>query len=290
MVASFGVRVLLPLMIGWATRGIVAAAEEQSATAAAESLSPLGARLSNYGKFEEIGWSHLPSIGIKYVFLPVPAPGEVAAVRQRLADHGLKVVVMRGQADLSTPTSVDTLATQLQTCREMGVKYLFLSPKHPGVSKEDACQRLRRAGELAGKYGVTLVLETHPDLGTNGDEHLETMKRINHPNVRVNFDTGNISYYNSDRSAPAELLKTIDYVATVEVKDHSGQLQQWNFPALGQGVVDIPGVLRILKEHGFTGPITMEIEGIQGVQLSEEQVKKNIADSAVYVRSLGRFK
>jgi inosose dehydratase len=171
----------------------------------------------------------------------------------------------------------------------MGVKHLFLSPQHPGVSREDACQRLRRAGDLAGKYGVTLVLETHPDLGTNGDVHLESMQRINHPHVRVNFDTGNIHFYNENRSAPAELLKIIDYAATVELKDHRGKCGQWNFPALGQGVVDIPGVLRILREHGFSGPITMEIEGIRGVRLSEEQVKKNLADSAAYLRSLGTF-
>jgi sugar phosphate isomerase/epimerase len=272
-----------------ATAGATAA-EEKAVAKPAEAPWVLASRLTNYGEYQEIAWSHLPSIGVKHVFLPVPLPDELASVQKRLAEHGLTVVVMRGQADLATPTSVDGLAEQLKTCQAMGVKYLFLSPKHPGVSKEDACLRLRRAGQLAQKYGVTIVLETHPDLGTNGDVHRETMQRINHPNVRVNFDTGNITYYNENRNAPAELLKIIDYVATVELKDHSGKDQQWNFPALGQGVVDIPGVLRILKGHGFSGPITMEIEGIRGVRLNEEQVKKNMADSAAYLRSLGTFK
>lgn len=51
----------------------------------------------------------------------------------------------------------------------MGVRYMFLSPKHTGVDKETAYERLRRLGEIAKGYGVIITLETHPDLGTNGD-------------------------------------------------------------------------------------------------------------------------
>ena len=38
---------------------------------------------------------------------------------------------------------------QLATCEKMGVRYLFLSPRHTGVDKEIACERLRRAGDIA---------------------------------------------------------------------------------------------------------------------------------------------
>lgn len=250
----------------------------------------LACRVSCYGKFQDAAWAHLPSIGVKYVFLNVPAPDQVEAMKKRLAEHGLTAVVLRGEADLSQPSGLDTLAVQLKTCEEMGVKYMFLSPKRNGADKEVIYERLRQAGDIARKHGVTIALETHPDLGTNGDVHLETVKRIDHPNVRVNFDTGNIHFYNKDRDAPSELRKIIDYVATVELKDHDGKYMSWNFPALGQGVVNIPEVLRILKEHGYRGPLTMEIEGIRGVQWDEAQTKKNIADSAAYVRSLGEFK
>ena len=137
---------------------------------------------------------------------------------------------------------------------------------------------------------MTIALETHPDLGTNGDVHLQTMKQINHPNVRVNFDVANITYYNKNTDAVTELKKIIDYVATVELKDHNGQYKTWNFPALGKGVVDIPAVVRVLKEHNYTGPITIEVEGIEGVTWDEAETKQAIADSAAYVRSLGKFK
>jgi sugar phosphate isomerase/epimerase len=258
----------------------------------------LGCRLVNYGKFLEDGWSHLPSIGVHYVFLAVPPLGEVDAVKKKLAAHDLKVIVVRGEADLTKPDAYQGLAPQLEAARQLGARYMFLSPKHPGATKEEACQRLRKAGELAKKYGMTLVLETHPDLGTNADEHLQTMKRINHPNVRVNFDTGNITFYNKGLSAVNELKKVlaakderdVPYLAAVEIKDHGGGHMTWNFPTLGRGVVDIPGILRLLQEHGYCGPITMEIEGTTGVERSREQIKEEIAESAKYLHALEKFR
>jgi len=138
---------------------------------------------------------------------------------------------------------------------------------------------------------VTIVLETHPDLGNNGDAHLETMRQINHPNVRVNFDTGNITFYNTGLDAATELKKCIDYVATMEVKDHDGKLQSWKtFPSWATGVVDFPAVLKVLEEHRFKGPVTIEVEGFHGVELDISQTKKYIGDSAAYIKSLGNFR
>jgi sugar phosphate isomerase/epimerase len=252
--------------------------------------NPLASRLSNYGKYQEAAWSHLPSIGVYYVFMAAPPWEQVPAAKARLAEHGLQALVLRGDTDLGRASSVEELAAQLAVCEAMGVRYLFLSPKHPGVSKQVACERLRRAGDVAEKHGVIIVLETHPDLGTNGNTHLETMKQINHPNVRVNFDTGNITFYNTGTDAVTELKKIIDYVATIELKEHNGQYRTWNFPALGKGVVDFPAILKLLQEHGFRGPITLEMEGVEGIAMNEAQTKQYVGESAAYIRSLGNFR
>jgi len=257
---------------------------------AADAGWPLAVRLASYGSFEAAAWTQLPSIGVNHIFLPVPAPADADAVMTKCKDANLKPLVIRGNTDLSKESSVEELAGQLAICRKMGVDYMFLSAKRNGAEKEAVYDRLRKAGDAAKALGITIVLETHPDLGTNGDVHLETMKAINHPNVRVNFDTGNITYYNKDTDALAELRKIIDYVATVEFKDHSAQLETWNFPVLGTGKVDFPGIVALLKEHRFQGPVTIEFEGIKGVPLDEAQTKAAIADSVKYVKSLAAFK
>jgi len=284
------------LALGWVFVLSIAGLHLVSAQAGlADSTPPaaakfrLACRLANYQGCEEAAWSHLPSIGIKNVFMSVPAADQVVAIQRRLAAHGLTAVVFRGDADLSQPEGLDRLAGQLATCERMGVRYLFLSVKRREVAPSILYQRLRQAGDLAAKHRVTIAIETHPDLGTNGDVLRETMRQVDHPHVRVNFDTGNIHFYNRGTDAPTELRKIIDSVATVEIKDHNGEFESWHFPALGQGRVDIPAVLQILKDHHFAGPITMEIEGVKGVPRTPQQVQQDIADSASYLKSLAPF-
>ncbi|NLF10142.1 MAG: sugar phosphate isomerase/epimerase [Pirellulaceae bacterium] len=250
----------------------------------------LALRMANYGKFEAAGWSHLPTLGVNHVFLSVPAADKIGEVEKLLAGHRLRPLVLRGETDLSRESSVEELEAQLAVCERLGVEYMFFSPKHSTASKEVAYERLRRAGDAAKKHGVTIALETHPDLGTNADVHLETMRRIDHPNVRVNFDTGNVTFYNKGTDAVAELKKIIDFVATVELKDHNGKYMDWNFPALGRGVVDFPAVLKLLEQHGYRGPITIEVEGVKGVEMNEAQTRQYIAESIEYIKSLGNFR
>jgi len=267
---------------------VVIAVATGDASAASEA-HPLAVRVMSYGKFQEGAFAHLDSIGVKYVFMSVPSPDEADSVMQKLKEHGLKPVVLRGEADLSKPEAPEQLGVQAETCAKMGVTFMFISAKRNDAPKEAVFDRLRQAGERARKAGVTITLETHPDLGTNGDIQVETMKAINHPNIRVNFDTANITYYNKNTDAAAELKKSIDYVATVEFKDHNAEFETWNFPVLGQGKVNFPEILSLLKEHGYKGAITIEFEGVKGVELNEEQTRKAIADCVTYVRSIGSF-
>ncbi|HOW65930.1 MAG TPA: sugar phosphate isomerase/epimerase family protein [Candidatus Paceibacterota bacterium] len=271
---------------GW---GCVASAGEAIPAGAVRPVNVLACRLSNYQGCEDAGWTHLPSIGVRHLFLNAPTLDQVASTKERLSDHGLQAVVLRGEADFSEPSCLDPLARQLSVCQEMGVRYLFLSVKRKATEKAVVYERLRRAGDLAKKHGVTLVLETHPDLGTNGDVQLETMRQVNHPNVRINFDTGNILYYNRDADVAKELGKIIEYVATVEVKDHNGEVESWHFPALGRGRVNFPAIFGILRERGYTGPVTMEIEGIKGIQRTRQEIERDIAESVVYLQSLSAF-
>lgn len=243
----------------------------------------------SYGDYQDAGWAHLQQIGVKYIFMQVPGPGEVEAAQQKLKPYGLTPLVFRGSADLSKDAFAEELEPQLAVCEQMGVKYLFLSAKRGDSPLEAAYERLRGAGDAAKAHGVIIGLETHPDLGTNGAVQVETMQAVNHPNIRVNFDTANITYYNENTTAVDELKKSIDYVATVEFKDHTGGLETWDFPVLGKGIVDIPAIIAMLREKGYSGPVTLEFEGTKGVELTQEQTLQAIADCVAYARSIGNF-
>jgi sugar phosphate isomerase/epimerase len=259
------------------------------AVAEEETSWPLAVRIRSYGDYPETAWTHLPQIGVKYLFLSVPAVDEVDATLAKLKKHNLTPLVMRGDAKLSATTFVADITPQLATCQKMGVKYMFMSAKREDTPLDATYARLRAAGDVAKKYGVIIALETHPDLGTNGAVQCTTMKGINHPNIRVNYDTANITYYNKNTSAVKELKKSIDYVATVEFKDHNCEFETWVFPPLGEGKVKFPKIVKMLKKADYAGPLTLEFEGTKGVKLTEEQTKKAIADSVAYARSIANL-
>ncbi len=277
-------RVIVGLIAALCTAGCATTADD------VDTAWPLAVRIHSYGEYQDAAWEHLPSIGVNYIFLSVPAADEKDVVMTKLAAHGLTPVVLRGDADLSKPTFAEDLAPQLAICEQMGVQYMFLSAKRGGTPKETAYERLRAAGDIAKEHGVIIGLETHPDLGTNGTVQVETMEGVSHPNVRVNFDTANITYYNKDTSAVAELEKSIGYLGMVEFKDHNGEFETWVFPVLGEGVVDFPTIVDRLHETGYTGPVTIEFEGTKGVELNREQTLAAIEACVEEARKLANFK
>ena len=65
------------------------------------------------------------------------------------------------------------------------------------------------------------------------------------------------------------------------------QSQPWDFPALGRGIVDYPKVFRLLRDHGFTGPYTLELEGTEDLTRTQEQQLEYVAESVGYLKSIG---
>ncbi|MBI4582040.1 MAG: sugar phosphate isomerase/epimerase [Planctomycetes bacterium] len=247
----------------------------------------IACRIASYGKFQDRGWSHLPTVGIRHVEIPVPGPDEIGDVGKRLADHGLLASSFQGNCQITNPGLLDDMRTQLRACTELGVRILFLSVKGGDTPRPEVWARMREVGDLAAAAGVTVVMETHPDLISNGDVGRQTIEAINHPSVRINYDTANVYYYNQNVDAVGELKKLIEYVVAVHLKETNGGYQTWHFPALGQGVVDFPEVFRLLNARGFTGPFTMELEGIKGIEWDEAGQVQCVEDSVAYLRRIG---
>lgn len=239
----------------------------------------------SYGKHREGAFPHLESIGIRNVEIPVPAEDELDSVRRRLADHGLTATSLNCPCPLDQ--APESMRAHLEIGREMGVPLFFISAKAGDLPKPEAYRRLRARTELAAEYGVTLSLETHPDLGENATEARATLHAVDHPNLGWNLDTANLYYYNANIDAVSQATLGRGLIRSVHLKDTNGGFHCWWFPALGEGVVDFPGVFRVLNEAQFFGPFTFELEGIQGESLDESAARERVAKSLRYLQELG---
>jgi len=221
------------------------------------------------------------------------------ATAQRFCEHialnGVKVSGCNvGGADIRTREGVELTQRRIQFAGKwFGVPVVVSGAGQPADEAERrmVIDHLRQIGDTAGEMGITVALETHKGPTQNADAMLTLMDELDHPHVRLNFDTGNIAYYNRDVDPADELEKVKHLVRNVHVKDSRGGFEDWYFPAVGDGgSVDFTRVRQILDGVGFRGPYTIEIEGIGGEpEPSLEERHDRIARSVQHLRACGYF-
>jgi inosose dehydratase len=210
-----------------------------------------------------------------------------------LVRHSVKISGCNvGGADLRTTEGVELTERRIRfAARWFAVKVCVCGAGQPGSpqERETIIVNLRRLGETAETVGISLALETHKGPTQNATAMLTLMDEVDHPHVRLNFDTGNIAYYNHGLDPCEELERVKHLVRNVHLKDNRGRFEDWYFPALGEGgSVDFVRVRQILDSASFQGPYTIELEGIGGEPepgLDERQ--ERIGRSVRHLRACG---
>ncbi len=197
-----------------------------------------------------------------------------------------------GGADIRTMEGVELTERRIRfAARWFGVKVCVTGAGQPTDDNETVrvVAHLRRLGDTAAEVGIILALETHKGPTQNAAAMLSLMHEVDHSNVRLNFDTGNIAYYNQGVDPCDELEKVKHLVYNVHLKDNRGGFKDWYFPALGEGgAVDFVRVRRILDSVGFEGPYTIELEGIGGeAEPGLEERLERIARSVTHLKACG---
>ncbi|HEV3121480.1 MAG TPA: sugar phosphate isomerase/epimerase family protein [Isosphaeraceae bacterium] len=203
-----------------------------------------------------------------------------------LAQHGVHVSGCNvGGADMRTVEGLELTERRIRFAhRWFGVSVVVSGASQPADAEErrTVIAHLRRLGEMAATLGVTVALETHKGPTENAQAMLQLMSDVDHPQIRLNFDTGNIAYYNRGADPVAELERVANLVRNVHLKDNRGGFEDWFFPALGAGgSVNFRRVREVLDTVGFTGPYTIELEGIggepePGPEVRQERIKQSV--------------
>lgn len=231
-----------------------------------------------------------------------------AAEADRLAEQvarvGLKIASLAGHVDLKYPLIGQGAAAARQGFALLRARVDLASRLDVGIvntgigASEDAAEldRFYRDFEALLQYAeqrrVRIGLESHAGLTETAAATLALCRRLGRPGVGINYDPGNVHYFTgldpvADLAACAEALG--DWLIHVHIKDHRGGKGTWDFPPLGEGDVDLPGVAAILKRIGYHGPCSLEIEfrGPDSQDPSAEIIDHGIAKSYWIMQDLG---
>jgi sugar phosphate isomerase/epimerase len=155
--------------------------------------------------------------------------------------------------------------------------------KPEGLEDAEAMDLMKRCYEqiieVAEAYDIIVNIEVHGYFTTRPEMMEKMLSFCDSPYLRMNMDTGNT--YIAGQDPVAFLKKFIDKVTHVHVKDVSESLaavtrgKQTGIAvshcALGRGVNagNIRKCLEMLRDHGFTGVLSMECEGQAGPMIEE---------------------
>jgi sugar phosphate isomerase/epimerase len=182
-----------------------------------------------------------------------------AWLRNQLSARGLSCVSLSAHMDLTRPDSVDRFRRRLEFAAAIGAGIVnTIAGSTSGLEGFQA--NILAIASRAAELGLTLALENHGDLVDRGRQIVHFIQQIGHPAVRCNYDTGNAWYYAQGALDPAaELGEVAPVVAHVHLKDPQVEAGLMRWVALGNGILDLPGVGRILCDRLPGVPVSIEL-------------------------------
>jgi len=182
-----------------------------------------------------------------------------AWLRDQLAARRLACLSLSAHMDLTGPDSVERFHRRLAFARNVGARCVN-SIAGPAGKLEEFRKNIVTIADRARDLGVMIALENHGDLLDREQQVLDFIREVNHPAVRVNYDTGNAWYYSKGAINPVEELALLaPVVAHVHVKTPKivDGLLRW--VALGDGELDLPGLAQVLKKRMPGVPVSYEL-------------------------------
>ncbi len=220
-------------------------------------------------------------------------------VKQKLAELGLTCIAMSGHCDLSDAARLADFRNNMKLAHELGCKWIISSTgeAHFGTEEGDDTEakliaNLKSIVPDLEKYGLKLGIETHGANYGTGEAVDRLVKAVGSPLIGVNYDTANIVFWG--RSNPDTDLKTcVSDLNFCHLKDKIGMDNSWNFPAVGAGELHLLELMDYMKENGYEGPFSIEIEYTEEFDMRDkregdlEYANKLVKDSYDYLHAHG---
>jgi len=262
----------------------------------------VGVVTSTYPNFNaEEALEGISEAGFKYVELAsapsyfehiLPRPEErvdkesVDGVLNMVNKYGLTMYCVAGHTRLMKENCVNNFKKVLDFAGLAGVKFVTTDTGEVKTKKDEKkfYSIIKELGDYAKSKNVVVCLEMHGNWCNTGKKGAEIIETINHSNIRLNYDTGNVIFYGNKK--PEEDIKyALPYMAFLHLKeDGNGKFQDWNFPALGEGIIDFKKVFNLIKD--YAGPISVEIE-FDGKKRSLEEINKAVKKSYDFLKGFG---
>ncbi|MGI5894200.1 MAG: sugar phosphate isomerase/epimerase family protein [Candidatus Merdivicinus sp.] len=243
--------------------------------------------------------------------------GLIDGVRKKCEDVDLEISTYSVNADLLKPDEaerrreIERVKRHIDAAARLGLKrmrYDTSSFRRPFSTNtvENFYKELplmiegvRELHAYTAERGIRTTLENHGFFVNGSDRILHLIQETGFDDIRMTLDVGNFQCVDED--SVAAVKKCLPYAEIIHLKDFyirkksvlPGQAEMFNCnngswfetmggrmlrgSILGQGDLDIWEILRVIKESGFDGYISLEFEGMeqceQGTEISLQMAR-----------------
>ncbi len=226
----------------------------------------------------------------EHVF-PSQSFSELLTTKKLLKRYEIAVPAMSGHCNLADPDRLEDFRENIALASFFSAETIVssvgeahLKDKAKG-GDELIAENIASLIPMLKEYGLKLALETHGEHGTAA-RIKQITDLINSPLVGICYDTANVIFYGGVKGTK-DIEAAVNEVNHIHIKDKRGAEKEWDFPALGEGYVDFPKILKVLDDNNNDSPLSIEIEFTSKGSSSAEEVDEALKKSAEYLTKLG---
>ena len=199
--------------------------------------------------------------------------------------YGLIVHCVAGHTRLMKENAVKNFKKVIDAAKAFGAAHVTTDTGEVNdeKDKEKFYSDMQEIADYAQKKGVTVCLEMHGNWLNNGLIGAQIIEKIDHPNIRLNYDTANVMFYGGVKSED-DLVNALPYLGFLHLKERAGGLKEWKFPAPGEGNLDFEKIFDLIKD--YKGPISVEIE-FDGSEKPLEEIDAAVQKAYDFLKKYG---
>ncbi len=204
--------------------------------------------------------------------LPLDAWQDPARTIKALADrYDLELLAMEQPMQ-----DRDVMEAAFQAAVAAGIPIVNCGPggtSDDEASLQQSLDNLAHLADRAEHYGVVLCVKAHVGCSIyNTPTTLRAMEAISSPAFGIDMDPSHI--HRAMENPVEALAAVVERVRHVHIRDCKGRQQGPGKPedqANGRGDIDLLGYVQVLHNHGYTGPLNLEVIGTKAGNYTLEQ-------------------
>ena len=187
---------------------------------------------------------------------------EIGRIAGKLADLGLRPVSLSGHAQLQSAEGAARFARAIDIAAALGMEVVntYTGDATTDEEREAYFANVAALCDQAAGHGLKIGMETDSNMLPTAEIGVAILDRIDRPDVLgFNYDPGNVVYY-AGADPLTDVRFALPQLVHFHFKDKVGGKGIFNFPPPGDGELDMTGLLAILDEAGYAGPLSAEVE------------------------------